>query len=441
MSSPRGSQTKRGARRTKDALSANVQRVRKKIAGMVKAGMVKGQRTSEELEKEEQMIAIGHAALGRGSFLIADRDFNAAAVALEACWEAWEPFFLGEKYFESGFDDAQNQAEKDKESSDALSESDATEENVMASIATKKRRPTVGQFKSATERAAVAHFDKVGQTLGASFVAQDIRFYHRHETATLGSVDTTGADAGEAFHEASVHESALMADPYAEQVHNTLLQELLACVDEDALEVAIEAQGEVMAYAFEEEEEEEEFEEDAEVQLQAVFNTSATVQAPSRAGSADPEASEPTTPLPQTSRSLQHVNPKPKLYQLNLLVQSICNAYIRLRRWLDLDKFTQDVLIYFGPDPNDTPKFASQKYEDLWVYIMIRRGLAAACLADASHLEEARGSLELALQVQPTNRELIEGIENLQFLESQLPAMGPGFAEDFLLARAKSLAF
>lgn len=414
---------KKKAKKDKNVV-ANAQSARRKIAGLVKGGFVKGQRVSEDLRREEQQVAIGHAALGNGSFLLASHDFEGAAVALAACWEAWEPSYLGESYFTEGT----YGGEEDSSSggSDCETDSEASEDSHVSEIDGKDMElaAAVHIEKSANERAAFLFFKKHGKANGPGNCARQ-GFFHRHGRERIqqgSSEDGGGSDAHEAAREVSVRKPvSVMTDEFAEQVQSALLQELLACADEDALEIALEAQEEATAYGGEEEEEELDFEDDTEAQLQAVFNTSA-----------------PGGPADRTGWSAAYVSHKPTVYHLTLLVRSMSNTYIRLRRWADLHKFLKDVLLYFDKTGSRAiPKFSHKREEDLWVYIIIRRGLAAACLADKNHLGDAKILLELASRVQPKNHDIIDALEKLRFLEIQMPSFSGKKAEDVFLAQAK----
>eukprot|EP00440_Ansanella_granifera_P036737 gb/GFBE01039852.1/.p1 GENE.gb/GFBE01039852.1/~~gb/GFBE01039852.1/.p1 ORF type:complete len:303 (+),score=53.70 gb/GFBE01039852.1/:1-909(+) len=215
-------------------------------------------------------------------------------------------------------------------------------------------------------------------------------------------------------------------DDYSHLVDCALWQELLCAAEEEAMDCARQAQAELDFPQMPREPREEESDscdelDDPAAPFQSRFDDA------SRSSMSRP-ASRAATPKSMHS---------PKFPQLDNLTRGLCLAYERQKRWVDLDQFVAAVLPYFGAtrDVTQIPKFAKPAAEDLWVFVNIKRGLACAFIG-GDHYVRAQGYLQVALRVQPRNRTLARVLENLRFLESQLPVMGEVQAEDLNLAQA-----
>ncbi|CAE8710653.1 unnamed protein product [Polarella glacialis] len=111
----------------------------------------------------------------------------------------------------------------------------------------------------------------------------------------------------------------------------------------------------------------------------------------------------------------------PDMPQLMHLSREICIAYVKLHRWRDLEAFVADALQAFGPPGSGLPVFKSEQAEEVWVYLLMRRGVACAFLG-AVHVTRGQKYLQLILRLQPRNRLVVRGLQLLRFLASQLSA-------------------
>ncbi|CAE8637352.1 unnamed protein product [Polarella glacialis] len=111
----------------------------------------------------------------------------------------------------------------------------------------------------------------------------------------------------------------------------------------------------------------------------------------------------------------------PDMPQLMHLSREICIAYVKLHRWRDLEAFVADALQSFGLAGSGLPVFTSEQAEEVWVYLLMRRGVACAFLG-AEHVTRGQKYLQLILRVQPRNRLVVRGLQLLRFLASQLSA-------------------
>ncbi|CAE8741041.1 unnamed protein product [Polarella glacialis] len=131
------------------------------------------------------------------------------------------------------------------------------------------------------------------------------------------------------------------------------------------------------------------------------------------------------TPVSMKKRSSREdtegISCTPDMKQLMHLSREICIAYVKLHRWRDLEAFVADALEAFGPPGSGLPVFTSQQAEEVWVYLLMRRGVACAFLG-AEHVTRGQKYLQLILRLQPRNRLVVRGLQLLRFLASQLTA-------------------
>mmetsp|Transcript_5575 Transcript_5575/g.12996 ORF Transcript_5575/g.12996 Transcript_5575/m.12996 type:complete len:232 (-) Transcript_5575:44-739(-) len=104
--------------------------------------------------------------------------------------------------------------------------------------------------------------------------------------------------------------------------------------------------------------------------------------------------------------------------QLPRLPLLLCLAYERLEEWQRIDELAEEALAAMGPaDDRGIPELASEDAEERWVRLLVRRGVACSRMGS---LARAEASFELALRVQPRDREAKLGLQCVQFLREQL---------------------
>lgn len=101
----------------------------------------------------------------------------------------------------------------------------------------------------------------------------------------------------------------------------------------------------------------------------------------------------------------------------------LCLAYSKLQLWDKVERTARAVLETLGvQDGKPMPgisRLARERHEELWIRLMIHRGVACAFLG-VEHFARAKGCFAMAQRVQPRNRDAARGLQCMRFLEEQL---------------------
>lgn len=407
---------------------------------------------------KNNIYIIGHAAFGQGLMQLERYEFEDAATSLEGAWTVWKDVFLGAPTKPMPIDPASSDEEEESESSSRESES----ETDWSSEHLPERPRRIG----ANEAAAKAFFkakscNNEGAGVGATFApagpmrktssgsGSDSGAKPRRRRPPKGFADDgEPAPPPEQEDRMGVWPPVPTVDVFAEALTDALILRVTRATEEEALACALEAQQQIMATAGQEPQSDDDDDESEDEELSTVAYTQRAYKRDVQIMMKEP--SEGTTPQPsgefassKETKTYETSGAKPQFHHYRRLMRGLCHCYVRLRRWVDLDRFIEEALPYFQEvrslQRKKIPQFRNKDREELWITLQMQR--AAACiLIGRDHYEKADKFLQNVRRVQPKDRVLQRTVESIEFLREQLKDVSAGDSaantEDTLLTQA-----
>ncbi|CAE7249979.1 HMA5 [Symbiodinium natans] len=408
-------------------------------------------------DDKNNIYLVGHAAFGQGLTQLECYEFEDAATSLEAAWAVWKDVFLGAPTKPMPINAASSD-EEDEEESESRSGSDSETDSSSDRLPERPRR--IG----ANEAAAKAFFKAkscgnqgagvgatfapgLGKTSSASGSESGARPRRRRLPRGFADDGESPPPPPDQDDRLGVWPPPPTVDIFAEALTDALVLRVTRATEEEALSCALEAQGELMATAGQDsdsDDDDDDDESEAEELSTAAYNRRAYRADVKLMGQREPsDGAQALKSSPSKDPTLQDSSgAKPQFHHYRRLMRGLCHCYVRLRRWVDLDRFIEEALPYFQEvrslQKKKIPQFRTKDREELWITLQMQR--AAACiLIGRDHYEKADKFLTNVRRVQPKDRVLQRTIDSIAFLREQLKDSGAGDSaanEDALLTQA-----